>query len=513
MDALFQFTAADEAATQRCAAWLATQAAQRASGGWLISLTGDLGSGKTAFARGFIQSLAGDDIIVPSPTFTLLQDYQTQKGPVLHADLYRLAVPDEINELGLVDALEDHICLVEWAERASLLLPVAQIVVDLAPVEGRDDARRISISGPAACIKGLQAASQHDSACAAFLAAAGWNEKCARRTALAGDASTRRYERVLRDDGTRAVLMDWLPGSDGPPVYNGKSYSVVARLAEAAPAYCRITRWLAANDLPVPTILASDEAAGLVLLEDLGDTMLADTPMRVRPVVYAEAIANLLVLQACSAAPFLADYDGRVQTMETSLFIDWYLPWRGITIDQTARNDWLEMWQKLGDQLIGASLGGDHKVTVLRDYHSVNLLWQESRQGRYRLGLIDVQDALAGHPAYDLVSLLQDARIDVAADQQATSLADYCAVRFVGDVDAETAFKEAYMIAGAQRNLKIAGIFVRLHERDAKPAYLAHLPRIIGYIEENLRHSALTPVRNWFDTHAPAALDEAAKSA
>jgi aminoglycoside/choline kinase family phosphotransferase len=133
------------------------------------------------------------------------------------------------------------------------------------------------------------------------------------------------------------------------------------------------------------------------------------------------------------------------------------------------------------------------------------MLWQPQAQGRYRLGLIDVQDALAGHAAYDLVSLLQDARLNVSPKQVDHSYQSYVDARFDLAAD-QQAFARAYAIAGAQRNFKIAGIFVRLAQRDAKPNYLNHLPRIIGYIQGNLAHSALADIAAWLEAEAPMSL-------
>ena len=493
---IFSFVAADEAATLRCAGWLAHLLGDKA--GWLIALDGDLGAGKTAFARGLLQARMGPAVIVPSPSFSLVQPYEDTVPPFWHVDLYRLSDAGEVDELGLLDVLDSHICLVEWVERAADILPSPDLRVSLEPVA--HDARRIEISGPAALVAALRTAAQREAGLGDFLHHAGWG--MASRAAVAGDASTRRYERLSLHDKT-AILMDWAKGPDGPAIYDGKPYSRVAHLAEAMPAYCRMVDWLGAHGLAAPRLLARDEDAGFALMEDFGDRHLANCQTLDRPVFYHEAVATLIHLHAQAPADFLTPYDGAVQAVEASLFLDWYLPWRGIKVSDAARQRFVDFWHAAGDKV-----AADKPVTVLRDYHSVNLLWRDTQQARFRIGLIDVQDALAGHAAYDLASLLCDARIDVAADVQAAGLRHYMTARFGDDAQAHSDFEAAYAHCVVQRNLKIAGIFIRLAERDHKPGYLRHMPRILGYVRKALAHPALADMADWFETHAAGALYE-----
>jgi hypothetical protein len=144
---------------------------------------------------------------------------------------------------------------------------------------------------------------------------------------------------------------------------------------------------------------------------------------------------------------------------------------------------------------------------TLRDYHSPNLHWLPDRDGLKRLGLIDFQDAVLGPPAYDVASLLQDARVAVPDDLELRLLAHYARRRANADPDFDaTAFTAAYSIMGAQRATKILGIFTRLDRRDGKPQYLGHLPRIERTLAKNLKHPALETLRQWFETHLPRAL-------
>ena len=500
----------NEFALQRCACWLA----EICRPGELFFLSGELGVGKTTLARAFIQALSDADRVVPSPSFTLVQPYDTVKGALLHVDLYRISQPDEVYELGLTDhhtndpagAQVEPIMLVEWPEHGAHVLRRPDFTVAITQI-GTSDRRRLRITAKTpARLEALAAIHARETRLVTFLANAGWSGETATRRQIAGDASTRRYERLHRTDEKpeTAVLMDWRAGPDGPPVVDGQSYSKRAHLAEAADAYCRISRHLADCAVGVPHIYKADEGDGFVLLEDLG-TRTLDVMARENdddlPAFYLEAIETLIHLHKAGAPDFLHAYDGDVMAVETGLFLDWYLPDRGLEIAAPARRQWMDMWHAL------ARLSdSEAPVCVLRDFHSVNLLWQPHKQGRHRIGVIDVQDALAGPAAYDVVSLLQDARIDVPRPVVDRCLNHYVERRFGAETDAEAGarrFREAFALLGLQRNLKIAGIFVRLALRDNKPQYRAHLPRILNYVETNLRHEAAAPVRRWLETHAP----------
>ena len=495
----FTFDSVDEAASARLASWLA--AALDAP--TLIFLHGDLGVGKTAFARGLIRARCGQATQVPSPSFALVQPYDAAL-PIWHADLYRLTEPQEIDELGLLEALDDNICLIEWPENGADALPAADIHITLTMAA---QGRHITILADEIICAALHKSAQRDGALSAFLAGTQWHD--ADRLPLAGDASTRRYERLIKTgaDGhaESVVLMDWQAMPDGPAVYDGKPYSQIAHLAEAMPRFADMVDWLRAIGLAAPALYACDRAQGFALLQDFGDCHLAAPladDMPERAVFYYEAIENLLHLHAHPPPDFLPAYDGSVQAVEASLFTDWFLPWRGIEIDHAAKQNWYDIWQQLGDILMSAD-----KVTVLRDYHSVNLIWRDKAQAKQRIGLIDVQDALKGHAAYDVASLICDARINVSAAHQETMLAHYLDRRFGNDDAARQAFAEAFAISCVQRNLKIAGIFIRLAMRDGKPAYLAHLPRIIGYLKSHLTAPVLQPVAAWLAQYAPRALE------
>ncbi|RYD66292.1 MAG: aminoglycoside phosphotransferase [Sphingomonadales bacterium] len=304
----------------------------------------------------------------------------------------------------------------------------------------------------------------------AFLAAAGWDG--AEIRPLAGDASFRRYFRVVEHDRT-AILMDSPPdkGEDPRP-------------------FIRLARWLGDRGFAAPGILHEDLAEGLVLLQDFGDARMRET-VDAAPeseLRLYEAAVDLLVRLAEHGPADIRPYDLAEYHREVGLLTEWYCPGVGLEADAQG---YVDAWDK-----VLASVLEDHTpVTVLRDYHAENIMLIE---GSETLGLLDFQDALAGHPAYDLVSLLQDARRDVPAELETAMLDRYRRVTGASD-----AFDVAYHVLGAQRNAKIIGIFTRLWKRDGKPRYAGLCPRVWTYLERDLRHPALKPVAEWFETNVP----------
>jgi aminoglycoside/choline kinase family phosphotransferase len=300
----------------------------------------------------------------------------------------------------------------------------------------------------------------------AFLTRAGWGD--AQILPLAVDASFRRYYRVI-GTGRTAVLMD------APPPEDTRKFAQMAA-------------WLGERGFAAPAILADDAAAGLMLLEDFGDMRMRETvdaAPESEARLYAAAVDQLLRLQRHEAAP-VPPYDRAFILREAYLLIEWYCDALNLRVDA---DGYTAAWNAAFDALPDMPV-----VTVLRDYHAENLMLLEDA----RLGLLDFQDALAGHPAYDLVSLLQDARRDVPAVVEAAMLARYRESTGVGE-----GFDAAYHLFGAQRNAKILGIFTRLWRRDGKPRYGALCPRVWRYLERDLAHPALAGVARWFDLNIP----------
>jgi aminoglycoside/choline kinase family phosphotransferase len=307
----------------------------------------------------------------------------------------------------------------------------------------------------------------------AFLESAGWGD--AAIVPLAGDASFRRYFRVL-DGGRRAVLMDAPPPHEDPR------------------PFIAIAEYLAAQGFAAPGILARDLMDGLVLIEDFGDLRIKeylDENPGEELAVYARAVDLISDLHNRTAAD-VPPYDRAVYRREVRLLTEWYCPAIGLPVDEAG---YIAAWDAV---LPIVEQSASPTVTVLRDYHAENIMLID-RAESHGLGLLDFQDALAGHPAYDLVSLLQDARRDVPPEVEAAMLARY---RAIASPPAD--FDAAYAVLGAQRNAKIIGIFTRLWKRDGKPRYLSFLPRMWSLLERDLAHPALAPVADWFAANIPA---------
>lgn len=492
----------DEAATRALGQMLADEVRP----GDLVGLSGDLGSGKTTLARAIIHALSGDpDLEVPSPTFTLVQSYETPRGPVLHADLYRIGSAEELLEIGLDEVADASVVLIEWPERAAAALAPDRLTVTLvlAPAAGHvGRSATLTASGSfAPRLARLKALRE-------LLARSGWDG--ARRILLQGDASTRAYERLEKPSGETAILMISPPRSDGPPVRRGKPYSAIAKLAETVHAFVAVDRGLRALGFSAPKIYGEELDAGLLVLEDLGSELVVNANGPI-PERYGEATRVLAKLHASSlpeALPVaeggrdhtIPAYDLDAFLIEAELLLDWYLPHAGRPLlSGSARAEFVNLWSGLLEPLISAP-----RTWTLRDYHSPNLIWLPDRDGLKRVGLLDFQDAVLGPAAYDVASLLQDARVTVPPELELRLLGLYARERKAADRSFDMGeFAGSYAILAAQRATKILGIFARLNKRDRKPQYLAHLPRIEAYLARNLTHPALAGLKWWYETHVP----------
>ncbi len=494
---------ADEAATTR----LARDIADILKTGDIVALSGHLGAGKSLLARAMLRRLAENPALeVPSPTFTLVQSYETRGGDLLlHADLYRVRSPDELDDLGLIEDLERAITLVEWPDRAGGRLPAGRrldIVIEVDP-ENPETGRIATLSGGVLWRARLAIAI----GARRLIDAVGWSE--ANREFMLGDASSRAYERLTRENGDTAILMISPPRPDGPAIRHGKPYSAIAHLAETVDAFVAMDKGLRSLGLSAPEILAQDLSTGLLLIEDLGPGLVidADGPIPERYEAAARLLAEMhrhtlpTILPVAEARDHvIPDYDREALTIETELVLDWYAPHiAGVALPAVTRAEFGRIWDRLFDEVFETPA-----TWTMRDYHSPNLIWLPDRVGHARLGLIDFQDAVLGHPAYDLVSLGQDARVDVPAALELRLLAAYAGARRGNDPGFDLAgFARAYAILGAQRNTKIAGIFARLDKRDGKPGYLKHLPRIEAYLRRDLEHPALAELKAWYQAHLP----------
>ncbi len=324
----------------------------------------------------------------------------------------------------------------------------------------------------------------------AFAAANGWGD--ARESLLAGDASFRTYYRLTRGKQTVVVM-------DAPPPQ------------EDVRPFVRLARHLRTLGLSAPEILAVDEEAGFLLEEDLGDSTYArwfngprwgdrrdDQEEWAMYTLATDVLVHLAAQGSAAVLPGLASYTGEALIDAAMLLPEWYLPQvagRPAAIEelQSYRAAWRECLR---------ALPPSPTTLVLRDFHQDNLLWLRERSGVCACGLLDFQDATTGHPAYDLMSLVEDARRDIADELRAAMIERYLDRAEVAD---RQGFMAAFAILGAQRHARVVGLFIRLLRRDGKPTYLPHLPRVWRLLERSLRHEAMAPLRRWVDAHVPRA--------
>jgi N-acetylmuramate 1-kinase len=496
----FTITLPNEDATARFAADVAVALEP----GDLLTLSGDLGAGKTTFARALIRYLADDNAIeVPSPTFTLLQSYELPRFPLVHADFYRLSGAAELAELGFDDLPPGTVVLMEWPDRAAGFLPPDRIDITftLAPQLG-PDVRNARLIGYGVLGTRVERIPQ----VRAFLDQSGYRDVPRRR--MVGDASTRVFERLALADHTE-ILMNSPRRPDGPPVRDGKPYSAIAHLAEDIVPYVALAQGLRDRNLSAPAILHADLEHGFLVMEDLGDDRIVagDPPAPIEE-RYEAAVDLLLSLhrrklpERLPVAPrreyFLPAYDMDAFLIEAELLLDWYLTSADVKVTDRLRGEFTRLWREALQPAIEAP-----PTWVLRDYHSPNLLWLAERDNVARIGVLDFQDAMMGPAAYDLASLLQDARVDVPEPLEVALFSRYVRGRLYDQRFDAAGFARIYATLAAQRATKILGIFARLDRRDGKPQYLRHIPRLLRYLNRSLAHPDLAPLKAWYAANLP----------
>jgi N-acetylmuramate 1-kinase len=473
--------------------------------GDVIALSGDLGAGKTAAARAMIRYLADDEELeVPSPTFTLAQSYELAPLTLIHADLYRINDASELDEIGLSPLPESAIALIEWPERAGGALPADRIDIAFShrPALG-STARAAEITGhgkAAAQVERLKALRQ-------FLTESGFAD--AKRRRMAGDASIRSYARLISDDGV-FILMNSPKRPDGPAIYDGKSYSAAVHLAEDVKPFVAIAGGLRGRGFSAPTIHHADLEAGFLITEDFGTAGFVEGdppgPITERYEAATDLLAALHRERLPDKLPLAPDldypipcFDVHAMLVEIGLMLEWYLPDRGIEPTATMRTEFMAIWRDLLQKTAASG-----PTWALRDFHSPNLIWLGDRAGIDRVGIIDFQDAVLGPAPYDLVSLLQDARIDIPETLELSLFTRYIKARRAADTAFDPAdFAALYALMSAQRNTRLLGTFARLNRRDGKPQYLRHQPRIWTYLSRSLAHPSLAPVQAWYAANVP----------
>ncbi len=357
--------------------------------------------------------------------------------------------------------------------------------------------------------------SEREAAKAEFLAASGLG--AARRQPLPGDASTRFYERLHLPGGRTRIFMDQPPSVETQPCppaatpdeRRALGYNAMARLAAGrVDAFVACAGWLRSKGLSAPEIVAADPGQGLAVLEDLGDDLYAaliaagadEAPLydaAVDTLVRLHAEAPPAVLEGGGSRWPLLTYDSLVLQTGAGLFLDWWPKFAGSPpISEGAAEDWEAFWAPIRARgEAGAS------VFCHRDYHAENLIWLPDRPAAARVGLLDFQDALKAHPAWDLSMLLHDGRRDVSAEREAACLERYLAAR--PELD-RAAFLADYHALGAINVIRILFIFARQVVGFGRPKYRALTPRMWGYLERCMAGSeALSPLRAWLDANVP----------
>jgi aminoglycoside/choline kinase family phosphotransferase len=390
---------------------------------------------------------------------------------------------------------------VEWPELLPEGLSTERLDVRLT-IEG--EGRRAELFGSGSWPERLR----RTSAIRAFLESFDW--KGASRSPLAGDASYRAYESIKTPSrAPGAVLMNAPARAEGPRIYAGRSYDAVAHRAMDVRAFVAIDHALIEAGIRAPAIHAADLDTGLLLLEDLGGEAMVDAagaPILERYEASVDLLLHMHARHWPEKAPLpdgslysIPPYDREALLAEISLFPDWF----GAQSSEppfpaAGRDEFLAIWSD-----VLALVENPYSTWTLRDFHSPNILWQAGESGIRRVGVIDFQDALIGHPAYDVASLAQDARVTLTADDEARLKARYIAGRAAagtGNFDA-AAFERAYAIFALQRATKVLGIFTRLALSEGKPGYQKHRKRLKALIHRTLAAPVLSPLRLWYDPY------------
>ncbi|MCP4185238.1 MAG: tRNA (adenosine(37)-N6)-threonylcarbamoyltransferase complex ATPase subunit type 1 TsaE [Hyphomicrobiales bacterium] len=475
---------------------IARDFAQVAIEGDTITLSGDLGSGKTLFCRAFIRQLLGvNDLEVPSPTYLISIEHKSDgKPPVNHMDLYRISDASELDELGLDEILESSIVMIEWPARAIQALPSIRLDIEIEIVDA--STRNLTVMAPVDLAKRYCRSVQ----IGAFLR--NHSNISYTRKPFAADASARTYELVIFEDKFY-ILMDAPSAPDGPPVKNGLPYSRIAHLAEEVESFVTISKLLRARGFHAPEIYAQDYENGLVLLEYLGSDTIITPDKKPVDARYIESGRLLSKLHAAdwvtadqnagNSIRQIPSFDQSAMLIEVELLTDWYLK----DGQHSATKDDIDEFKQIWSQY-SAMAQNFRQSIVLRDFHSPNIIWQNKKAGSAQIGLIDFQDALIGPAVYDLVSLAQDARVIVPLQLEKQIIEHYLSdCEANGQMLDKDQFELEYAMMGAQRASKLLGIFVRLHSRDGKSGYRKLIPAIRTYLKKNLEHPFLSDYCMW----------------
>ncbi|MDB4225408.1 MAG: tRNA (adenosine(37)-N6)-threonylcarbamoyltransferase complex ATPase subunit type 1 TsaE [Alphaproteobacteria bacterium] len=456
--------------------------------GDFISLIGELGSGKTTLTKYIVNSVCEHNQEVTSPTFNLSQTYPTQRCPITHYDLYRIEDYADLEEIGFNEALEEGVVIIEWAEKFSDELPKDRLQIKIED-NGRNK-RIIHITGYGSWEKRLKRNIHLNS----FIAQC--NLEVVDRNWMKGDASERSYQRIITNNNSYVVMNH----------NQRKNKQNPTKLAEGLEAFILINYHLENLGVKVPKIIKIDRKNSFLLLEDLGNIQYSQIDLSGNDTFdyYLPAVESLVLIQNFypkkslehdGMKHILNSYDNNIYLEEVKLLTNWYWPYKKSTLCKAnAYNEYISIWLALISKISQSS------SLTLRDFHSPNLLWVDNEKGLRRCGIIDFQDALIGHPLYDVISLTQDARIDINKELETQILNYYIELKYSeSPKDLRADIMQDYYIIATQRCFKILGVFARLAMSNNSPEYLLHMPRIIGYIERNFENEILRDLKEWFE--------------
>lgn len=480
---------------------LAAKIAKYIVAGDVIRLKGDLGVGKSVFARSIIRALGHNGEHIPSPTFTLIQTYDDTRLPLAHIDLYRMESEDEVEAIGVECWLDHGVVIVEWPEKALNWFPEQKPdlldfhimemdnsgTLTITLEELANEARSVTFEGGASWSRRLSLVNnQYDRPVTEkgrqnFVAECGYRNHVI--SPVSADASFRTYWRINTAEGSR-IIMD-----SPPPIENVKPVITM-------------TKYLESIGVHAPHIYQKDEKNGYLLLEDFGNTTVRNGIINHNKPLdpwYYKAV-DVLGHLASSQLPDIREYTKKALWSEVSRFMDWYLPCARSTATHTAdRKAFKQLWEPLFDKILDVP-----KTTVLWDYHADNLMMLtdgEPKEGLSEIGVIDFQDARIGPVSYDMSMLLQDVRFEISKDLEHKLIQHFISSQ---NKINEEKFMLSYNLINLQRTLKIIGGFTRLHFRDGKDTYLQYLPRCWQIVDEALQTPECADIKHFMNNIVPA---------
>ncbi|SNY91764.1 hypothetical protein SAMN04515647_2006 [Cohaesibacter sp. ES.047] len=506
-----------ERLTEAASMALAADLARILKQGDVVALDGDLGAGKSTFARALLRAKADDPFLeVPSPTFTLVQTYDYEDFEISHFDLYRVGDFEELYEIGFEESWLTGAALVEWPERAKDLMPSDALWITIETTENVGE-RRLIMSGTPVWQQRLERLGQKRK----LLNCRGWSEALLKP--IDGDLSPRSYDRVTRlaldPDGQplatnpdekapsaqSAILMDMPARQPGPELPDGRLYDTVAHRVTDLPPVVTITEGLDHLGLRVPDIYGFDLDAGLLLWEDFGTERLTGSdgnPIDERYLAVVKCLAQLHdktipnAFDGAGGRHVLPRYDLEAFKVELDVFLDFYWPHtHRAPCPEVERHDFHALWQPLLTLLVDSE-----RSLVLRDVQDPNCFWLGEGHRPGAIGFIDFQDCLIGPTAYDLSALALDARVTIPDDLQDLMFAHYVSLRNLDDLQTAE-FKQTYCLAAAQRISKNLGAFARAADLAGRTGYLEHVPRSLKYLCKVLELPLLSGLKDWYDTH------------